>query len=412
MFKHAFLILAVSTLIACSSTPSAPPAAPTAAAASAPPAAAAKNDYGKSESWLCRPGRQANCATDQSATVVSANGKLTPELWKPDPNAAIDCFYVYPTVSRDSTPNSDMEPGDEERAVVRSQLARFASKCRTFAPLYRQVTLVALRTMMAGGTPANWKLGFDDVVDAWNYYLEHDNNGRGVVLIGHSQGSLALTNLIAKEIEGKPVQAKVISAILLGTNIMVPKGKDIGGTFKSMPLCKSATQTGCVITYVSFRENSPPPPNSIFGLAKGDAVVACTNPSTLAGGKGELNPYLASKRSVAGKQEDYAWVTPAKAIDTPFVRVPGLVTGKCVNGEKSSYLAVAIKANPKDPRADDIPGDLIVGGNVIREWGLHLIDVNLGMGNLLEIVGKQSKAYLAPKKPATKKADDASKKST
>jgi hypothetical protein len=397
MFRRAIVVLMLSVLVACSSAPTAPPPA-AAPVAAAPPAAPAKNDYGKPETWLCRPGRQAACATDQASTVVAADGKLKRETWKANPNPPIDCFYVYPTVSRDPTPNSDMQPGEEELSVVRSQFARFGSQCRPFAPLYRQVTLAGLRAMMGGGAAANWKLGFDDVVDAWNYYLEHDNNGRGVVLIGHSQGSLALTNLISKEIEGKPVQAKIISAILLGTNIMVPKGKDVGGTFKSMPLCKSATQTGCVITYVSFRDNSPPPPNSIFGLAKGDTVVGCTNPSTLAGGKGELNSYLAAKRSVMGKQEDYAWVTPAKAIDTPFVRVPGLLTGKCVNGDKSSYLAVTVKANPKDPRTDDIPGDLIVGGNVMREWGLHLIDVNLGMGNLLDIVGKQSKAYLAPKK--------------
>jgi hypothetical protein len=42
----------------------------------------------------------------------------------------------------------------------------------------------------------------------------------------------------------------------------------------------------------------------------------------------------------------------------------------------------------------------VVGGQVLADWGLHLIDVNLAMGNLLDIVGQQSKAYLssAPKK--------------
>src|SRR5438105_3542714 len=142
MFKHSFLILVASALIACSSTPSAPPAEPAApaAASSAPPAAAEKNDYGKADSWLCRPGRQALCATDQAATVVAANGKLKREAWKPNANPAIDCFYVYPTVSREPTPNSSMQPSDAERAVVRSQFARFASQCRTFAPMYRQVT--------------------------------------------------------------------------------------------------------------------------------------------------------------------------------------------------------------------------------------------------------------------------------
>src|SRR6185295_12401902 len=152
-----------------------------------------------------------------------------------------DCFYVYPTVSTDPTPNSDMTAGAEENGVVRAQLARFASQCRVYAPLYRQATLTALRAA-ATATPmtVDRALGYNDVLDAWNHYLQRDNNGRGVVLIGHSQGSGVLTQLIRNEIDGKPVQSKIISALLLGTSLAVPTGKDVGGAFKSMPLCHSA----------------------------------------------------------------------------------------------------------------------------------------------------------------------------
>ena len=148
-----------------------------------------KNDYSDGKAWLCRPGRQDACAVDLSTTVVAADGKLTIEKWSVNPKAAIDCFYVYPTVSNDSTPNSDMNAGPEELAVIKAQFARFGSECRTFAPLYRQVTLTALRAGIAGKPMAvDRVLGYNDVVDAWKYYLEHDNQGRGVVLIGHSQG--------------------------------------------------------------------------------------------------------------------------------------------------------------------------------------------------------------------------------
>ena len=51
-------------------------------------------------------------------------------------------------------------------------------------------------------------------------------------------------------------------------------------------------------------------------------------------------------------------------------------------------------SDPADPRTDDIAGDVVVNGQVQADWGLHLIDVNLAMGNLVEIVGRQSKAYL------------------
>ena len=131
---------------------------------------------------------------------------------------------------------------------MRSQFARFASKCRPYAPIYRQVTITALRAALSGAPiPVDRALAYNDVLDAWNYYLEHDNKGRGVVLIGHSQGANVLTQFIKNEIDGKPVQARMVSAMLLGTSLPVPKGKDVGGIFLHTPLCHAATQTGCVI---------------------------------------------------------------------------------------------------------------------------------------------------------------------
>jgi hypothetical protein len=366
-----------------------------AAAASQAPA---KNDYSKVDSWLCRPGAQDACAVDLTTTVVSANGKLSREEWTPNPNASIDCFYVYPTVSNDPTGNSDMNAGPEEKSVIRAQFARFGSVCRPYAPLYRQVTLTALRSIIAGRPmQVDRALAYNDVLDAWNYYLEHDNKGRGVVLIGHSQGSGVLTQLIKNEIDGKAVQARIISALLLGTSLPVPRGKDVGGAFQKIPVCHSDNQTGCVIAYASFRSNAPPPANSRFGKVAGDNMVAaCSNPAALGGGKGDLHAYLGSRSSgvVAAEAPPRPWVNPPQPINTPFVSVPGLLTAECVKNENFSYLAVTVHGNPEDPRTDDIPGDVVVNGQVQADWGLHLIDVNLAMGNLIDIVRKQAKAYL------------------
>jgi hypothetical protein len=365
------------------------------------PAAQPKNDYGDGKTWLCRPGRQDACAVDLSTTVVAANGKLTRETWTSNPNAPIDCFYVYPTVSNDPTPNSDMDPGPEELSVIKSQFARFGSQCRVYAPLYRQITLTALRAGIAGKPMAiDRALAYNDVVDAWKYYLEHDNKGRGVVLIGHSQGSAVLTQLIRDEIDGKPVQSRLVSALLLGWNLAVPRGKDVGGAFQHIPLCHSANQTGCVITYASFRATAPPPANSRFGRVPGENMVSsCTNPAALGGGSGELHSYLASGgRGNGSSLEPKPWVTPPQPINTPFVSVPGMLTAECVSNEKGTYLAITVHSDPAGARTQDIVGDVVVNGQVFADWGLHLIDVNLAMGNLIDIVGRQSKAYLAAQK--------------
>src|ERR1041385_6570339 len=157
----------------------------TAAPAQQPPAASGgieaskRNDYSDPKTWLCRPGRKDDAcgSVDETATVVAADGKLTRETWSADPRAPIDCFYVYPTVSTDPTPNSDMTADPAELNVIRQQFARFASKCLPYAPMYRQVTLAGLRRMLAPGAAVTLDQGlqYDDVKDAWNYYLKKDN---------------------------------------------------------------------------------------------------------------------------------------------------------------------------------------------------------------------------------------------
>jgi len=357
------------------------------------------NDYADGKTWLCRPGRQDACAIDHTTTVVAADGKLSKETWTADPNAPIDCFYVYPTISTDPTPNSDMNADPAELNVIKQQFARFASKCKPYAPLYRQVTLVGLRRMLAPGATVTLDQGlqYDDVKDAWNYYLKNDNKGRGVVLVAHSQGSFILNRLIHDEIDGKPIQSKLVSAILLGTTLAVPKGKDVGGSFQHVPLCHAATQTGCVITFASFRSTVPPPANTLFGRVPDAAMAAaCTNPAALAGGSGELRAYLdKTGRTITSNAPGKPWVTPEQPIETPWVSVPGLLTAKCASNENASgYLEVTVHGDPADPRVDDIVGDIGAGPNVLANWGLHLIDVNLVMGNLLDIVSQQTKAYL------------------
>lgn len=358
------------------------------------------NDYSQGKNWLCRPGRADACAVDLSTTVIAADGTTTREEWKADPEAPIDCFYVYPTVSLDPTPHSDMIPGPEERSVIQQQFARFGSVCRLYAPLYRQVTLPALRAALLGKPMAvDPTLNYRDIRDAWNYYLQNDNKGRGVVLIGHSQGSMVLTQLIQKEIEGKPVQSRIVSALLIGSRIQVPPGKDVGGTFQHLPLCRKESQTGCLVTFASFRATLPPPANSRFGKGQGETIAACNHPAALAGGSAPLDAYLASRvRLESGDPQPFAWIHPPVEITTPFVRLPGLLSGKCVHNEHGSYLEVTVQADPKDPRTDDIPGDVVVGGKVQADWGLHLIDVNLVMGDLINLVARQGRAYQEGKK--------------
>lgn len=368
-------------------------AQPTGLADTAPRAAATTaTDYRVDSHWLCKPGRDDTCA--QPLTVTPAAGAAVQTV-RPDPAAPIDCFYIYPTISYDATANSDLTAGPEERRTAQHQLAPFGSACRLFAPMYRQVTLAALRSRFTG-TPlrADPQMAYADVRDAWNHYLAHDNQGRGVVLIGHSQGARMLAELVAREIEGKPVQRQIVSALLLGTNIAVPKGRDVGGAFQHMPLCRSATQTGCVIAYTSFRADAPPPADTLFGRIGASAIggadpvafsVACTNPAALSGGLGTLQAWMPVRENLLGQATTQgAWGTRTQAVSATFLAWPPLAA-ECVEAGGASYLSVQLPA--------EVPGDVVANGQVLRNWGLHLLDANLATGNLVEVVRQQGRAH-------------------
>lgn len=355
-------------------------------------------DYGQDETWLCRPGRQDACAVDLTATIVGADGSYRREPFGADPKAAVDCFYVYPTASADPTPNSDMIAGPEEKATVARQLARFASVCRIFAPIYRQITIPALRAATAGKPMAtDREMAYRDVRDAWNQYLKADNGGRGVILFGHSQGAGVLKRLIAEEIDGKPISRQIVAAYLPGTNVLVPTGKAVGGDFKAMPLCYTRVQTGCVVSWVTFRESAPPPANSRFGrTAQPGMQVACINPAAPGGGTVDMSPVFGAKAMHPTAAPPKPWVKPMRPIETPYVRVPGLIAAHCVHDEHGGYLAIRVNARPDDPRTDEITGDhLDAQGRVQPDWGLHSLDVPVTMGDLIQMARSQSRTWLA-----------------
>jgi len=354
----------------------------------AQPAGPAANDYTRGETWLCRPGREDACAVDLTATVVQANGAYAREAFTRNPNAEIDCFYVYPTASADPTPNSDMVPGPEEISTVSRQVARFGSVCRIFAPIYRQITIPALRAATAGNPMATDRdLAYGDVRDAWRDYLARDNKGRGVVLIGHSQGAGVLKRLIQEEIDGKADQARVVGALLIGTNVLVPAGRDVGGDFKQMPLCRARGQTGCVISYVTFRESTPPPANTRFGrTTQAGMQVACTNPAALGGGSATLDSVFGAASMHPTALPPKPWVTPMRPVETRYVKVPGLIAGRCITDEAGSRLAIRVNGDPADPRTDEITGDHMANGVIQPDWGLHSLDMPVAMGDLIATV--------------------------
>ena len=356
-------------------------------------ATAAPVDYRDDASWLCRPGRADACAPDARRTVVARDGGMRTERVVPARAPKADCFYVYPTASLDPGDNSDMVPGVEERGQAASQVAAFAQVCRIFAPVYRQVTLTALRAgRMASG---DWGMAYGDVREAFANYLARDNDGRPFVLIGHSQGSALLKQLVADVIDGKPLAKRMLSAILPGTTVLVPKAGGIGGDFKALPLCRAARETGCIVTWASYRDTAPPPANGLFGKSGDPVMVAgCTNPAKLDGGATSLDAVFGFPWWRTGFVQYLApadWAAGNMPVPTRIARSSGLVSGECMTRGSFTYLAVHVAAGGLAP----VMAPAMVGDAAYPEWGLHVMDVHLVQGDLVRLVAAQADAWAA-----------------
>ena len=367
-----------------------------AAPAAAQPAKTATVDYAQDSNWLCLPGRADVCSAPLATVALNANGYGSIGKSVPAKDPPLDCFYVYPTVSRDNGMNSDLNMNEENFAAA-AQAARFSSVCKVYAPKYRQMTVGAILAYSAGqDISASAVLAYSDVLHAWRNFLATRNSDRPFVLIGHSQGSLHLIQLIAREIETNPaVASRMKLAILPGFDVMVPQGKLVGGDFKKTPLCSKAGETGCVIAWTSFRENNVPPAGAIFGIATQPGMtVACVNPAK-PGAKGwaPLDSYWASKSTYDVPGGPIVWSTEGDP-PTPWVRVDGLNSGQCVNDGQRGYFSVRTNADPKDKRTDRIGGEVGMGGMFIPGWGMHLADVAEAQGDMIrrvEAISAQSR---------------------
>jgi hypothetical protein len=335
---------------------------------------------GKRTVWLCRPGQAGDpCTSSLVATVVRATGRSMRFTFSPR-TQRFDCFYVYPTVSAEPTANSDLRVGAEERAVATAQASRFSPECRVYAPMYRQVTLATIARHPALDIPASAEnVAYASLAAGFRDYLARFNAGRPIVFVGHSQGALLLIRLLRRVVGDRPsLRRRLVLAILLGGGVEVKRGALTGGSFRRLPLCSRPAEAGCVIAYSSFP--GEPPATALFGRpAQGvDRIgepargvqVACVNPAALGGGKALLDSYFPSNGRVP----------------TPWAELPGLYSAECRSAGGATWLQVAKATGPSDTRP-------VVSETAGPDWGYHIDDVNLALGNLVADVGAAERTW-------------------
>ncbi|MET7771969.1 DUF3089 domain-containing protein [Nocardia sp. NPDC005366] len=373
--------------------------------------------------WLCRPGLTDNpCGQGRAGELgdrpqgrfpdgrmaslqVTALGPGTaPATTKA---ADVDCFYVYGTTDLLPNPIEGTVPQTrpEHVSMILEQAGPLLGRCRMFAPLYRQDTFLQLAVNVVTRTDSYEGPGFDDVVAAFDDYWSHDNldpvtgKRRGIVLLGHSQGAVAIQNLARARFDGNPeTTAQLVSALPIGGKVRTPADRLAGGgtdpesTFQHLPLCSreigAPIPIGCVIAYSTYAADSPTPgPGSMVWNPGSEHRTACVNPATLLRPSADnsavpISPIVAT-RELTGNND---------GPDLPggFVRYPNALSASCrvatdVDGGTSSWLQVhgdlsALLGDAAHPLAIPGSGDL----------GLHAADITLTLGDLTDLVTAQA----------------------
>jgi hypothetical protein len=222
-------------------------------------------DYGNLDNWAAHPWKH-----DASDSV--------PKPLRADyhPDSAVDIFFIHPTTYTDfSQPfgwnapvdNAELNKATDNRAIL-NQASVFNAAGRVFAPRYRQANLKAYYTQDTANARAALDTAYSDVKAAFEYYMQHFNNGRPVIIASHSQGTTHAKKLLKEFFDGKPLQQKLVAAYIVGIAVEPT-------WFSTLQPCTKPTQAGCFCTWRTMQTGFLP------GYVQNEQFTAVvTNPLT------------------------------------------------------------------------------------------------------------------------------------
>ena len=214
--------------------------------AAAPPPLAP--DYSLAASWGALPDR-----ADAADVVPNA------EVQDRQATAEVDVFFVHPTTffgtagwnqSLDDTSTNQLT----DTFVLRGQASVFNGCCRIYAPRYRQATIYSFMDGSGSGKAA-LQLAYEDVERAFDYFIEHYNQGRPFILASHSQGSVHVRTLLERRITGTALRERLVAAYPIGFGI---NREELAKAVPDVPVCESAGQIGCIVTWNAVGPKAQP----------------------------------------------------------------------------------------------------------------------------------------------------------
>lgn len=198
-------------------------------------------DYADLNYWAAHPWK--NDASD------SIPKPLRKTLMK---DSVADVFFLHPTTLTDKKDERWNAPIDDaainaktDNSTILYQASVFNEQSRVFAPRYRQAHIKAFYINEKDAQPY-FDTAYEDVKNAFTYYLQNFNNGRPIIIASHSQGTKHASRLLKEFFDNKPLQNKLVCAYIIG--LPVPEKY-----FSTIPVCKDSSATGCLVSWRTYQ---------------------------------------------------------------------------------------------------------------------------------------------------------------
>lgn len=272
-------------------------------------------DYAQDSLWAALPTRH------DSADAVPRNSVLRDE----QATAAADVFFIHPTTYYwHEAWNADLTRAKlnryTDRTTIRQQASAFNAAGRIYAPRYRQATLYSFFDEETTNGQAALDFAYGDVKAAFQYYLAHYNQGRPIIIAGHSQGTAHATRLLHEFFDNDPrLRRQLVAAYLIGFKVKPDE-------YQAIRPCADSLATGCFITYNAVATGNDYPPFHPFAVTNPltwtlDTLLA---PAALnRGGVGQYfkrpDPHVTDAKIHQG----LLWVTPPRPGGYPRFLLPG-----------------------------------------------------------------------------------------
>lgn len=207
-----------------------------------------KPDYSNLNYWAASPFK-ANLADE-----------VPKSLRKEKEDSLADVFFIYPTtyinMKLPDGWNANIDDAvlnkKTDKTTILYQASIFNKYCRVFSPRYRQANLLAFFSKNEEDSREALDLAYEDVKNAFEYYLKNDNHGRPILIAAHSQGTVHAVRLLKEFFDGKPLEKQLVCAYLIGMPIYI-------NYFSKIKSCADSTATGCFVSWRTFQQGYEPP---------------------------------------------------------------------------------------------------------------------------------------------------------